>query len=103
MSNAGDSPRVDDVLASIGNMNVEEGQLVCQLLELSSKAGAHSDGLAVVVTSHYAHVGWLRHCVDFVGKCLALVSTLCYWSLLLWVGSKGCKAESSWPPCFPTL
>ena len=60
--------RMDDVLASAGNMSREEGLLACYFLELATKCGTYPDRSLAVVTTHYGQMVWLRHCVEFVGR-----------------------------------
>ena len=59
---------VDDVLASTGNMSLEEGLLVSHFLDLATKAGTYPERSVAVVTTHYAQMVWLQHCVDYVGR-----------------------------------
>ena len=70
MVNAWESLFVDDVLVSIGNMSMEEGLLVCHFLEVATKVGAYPERFVAVVTTHYAQMVWLQHCVDYVSNCL---------------------------------
>ena len=51
--------KMHDVLASAGNMSMEEGLLVCRFLELVVRAGTYPDRSLAVVTTHYAQMVWL--------------------------------------------
>ena len=58
--------KMDDVLASAGNMSMEEGLLVCHFLKLASKRGTYPERSVAVVTTHYAQMVWLHDCVDWI-------------------------------------
>ena len=49
---------------------------MCHFLEVASKAGTYSERCVAAVTTHYAQMVWLRHCVAFVGKRLHLRITV---------------------------
>ena len=65
---AWNSMRAHDLLAGAGNMSMEDGLLVCHFLELAIKVGTYPDRSVAVVTTHYAQMVWLKHCVRFVGS-----------------------------------
>ena len=70
MSKAWNGLCVDEVLFSTGNKILEEGLLVYHFLKVVRKSGTHPDRSVTVVTTHYAQMVWLRHCVAFVSECL---------------------------------
>ena len=60
--------RMDPVLLSKGGMSKEEGLLVCHFLEYAARKGTYLAQSVAVVTTHYAQMVWLKHCVAFVGR-----------------------------------
>ena len=60
--------RMDPVLLSKGGLSMEEGLLVCHFLEHAARTGTYPAQSVAVVTTHYAHMVWLQHCVAFVGR-----------------------------------
>ena len=59
--------RIDPVLLIQGNLTMEEGLLVCHLLELAVRRGTYPARSVAVVTTHDAQMVWLDYCVRFVG------------------------------------
>ena len=60
--------RMDPVLLNKGGLSMEEGLLVCHFLEYAVRRGTYSAQSVAVVTSHYAQMVWLQHCVRSVGR-----------------------------------
>ena len=49
-------------------MSMEEGLLVCHLLELAVRKGTYPNRSVVVVTTHSDQMVWLKWCVGYVGR-----------------------------------
>ena len=60
--------KMDDMLASAGNMGMEEGLLVCPFRELATNRGTYPERSLAVVTTHYTQMVWLHHRVNLVGR-----------------------------------
>ena len=60
--------RMDLVLLSKGGLSMEEGLPVCHFLEYAARRGTYPAQPVAVVTTHYAQMVWLQHCVAFVGR-----------------------------------
>ena len=60
--------RMDLVLLSKGGLSKEEGLLVCHFLEYAARKGTYPAQSVAVVTTHYAQMVWLQHCVAFVRR-----------------------------------
>ena len=60
--------RMDPVLLNKGGLSMEEGLLVCHVLEYAARKGTYPAQSVAVVTTHYAQMVWLKHCVAFVGR-----------------------------------
>ena len=60
--------RMDPLLLSKGGLSMEEGLLVCHFLEYAARKGTYPAQSVAVVTTHYAQMVWLKHCVAFVGR-----------------------------------
>ena len=60
--------RMDPVLLSKGGLSMEEGLLVCHFLEYAARIGTYPAQSVAVMTTHYAQMVWLQHCVAFVGR-----------------------------------
>ena len=60
--------RMDPVLLNKGGLSMEEGLLVCHFLEYAVRRGTYPAQSVAVVTTHYAEMVWLQHCVTFVGR-----------------------------------
>ena len=60
--------RMDPVLLSKGGLSMEEGLMVCHFLEYAVRRGTYPAQSVAVVTTHYAQMVWLQHCVTFVGR-----------------------------------
>ena len=60
--------RMDPVLLKKGVLSMEEGLLVCHFLEYAVRRGTYPAQSVAVVTTHYAQMVWLQHCVRFVGR-----------------------------------
>ena len=60
--------RMDPVLLNKGGLSMEEGLLVCHFLEYAARKGTYPAQSVAVVTTHYALMVWLKHCVAFVGR-----------------------------------
>ena len=59
-------------VAEQGGLSMEEGLLVCHFLEYAARKGTYPAQSVAAVTTHYAQMVWLQHCVAFVGpKCQA--------------------------------
>ena len=56
------------VLASAGNISLGEGLLVCHFLEPANNARGYPERYVALVTTHYAQMVWLQHCVGYVGR-----------------------------------
>ena len=93
--------RMDPVLLNKGGLCMEEGLLVCHFLEYAARKGTYPAQPVAVVTTHYAQMVWLKHCVAFVGRkwqahhvnLLRTVATLDRF--------QGLQAQRSWPPWCP--
>ena len=60
--------RMDPVLLNMGGLSMEEGLLMCHFLEYAVDRGTYPAQSVAVVTTHYAQMVWLQHCVRFVGR-----------------------------------
>ena len=60
--------RMEPVLLNKGGLSMEEGLLVCHFLEYAVRRGPYPTRSVAVVTTHYAQMVWLQHCVRFVGR-----------------------------------
>ena len=60
--------RMDPELLNKGGLSMEEGLLVCHFLEYAARKGTYPAQSPAVVTTHYAQMVWLKHCVAFVGR-----------------------------------
>ena len=60
--------RMDPVLLNKGGLSMEEGLLVCHFLEYAARKGTYPAQSVAVVTTHYAQMVWLKHCVASVGR-----------------------------------
>ena len=59
--------RMDPVLLNKGRLSMEEGLLVCHFLVYAVRRGTYPAQSVAVVTTYYAQMVWLDHCVRFVG------------------------------------
>ena len=59
--------RMDPVLLNKGGLSMEEGLLFCHFLEYAVRRGSYPAQSVAVVTTPYAQMVWLQHCVTFVG------------------------------------
>ena len=60
--------RMHPVLLNKGDVSMEEGLLVCHFLEYVVRRGTYLAQSVAVVTTPYAQMVWLQHCVRFVGR-----------------------------------
>ena len=65
---AWDNLRMDPVLLNKGGLSMKEGVLVCNFLEYAVTRATYPAQSVAVVTTHYAQMVWLQHCVRFVGR-----------------------------------
>ena len=61
---------MDDVMRSKGNVSRDEALLVMHFPEHVHNAHSYHPKSMAIVTTHYAHMLWLLHCVWFVGTWL---------------------------------
>ena len=82
---AWDSLVMDDEILAQGNVSKDEAWLVLHFLQHAHNAQAYPPHSVAIVTTHYAQMLWLQHCVWEVGRrlhgdqayeCVQVIATL---------------------------